>query len=331
MNIKEIRQQYPQYNDLSDQQLADSLHNKFYSDLPKEQVYKKLGLPTPAAQPENPPGTMVGRALTKIVTDTAAVPVNIGQGLARGGLQLANRATQLGAEGLQALGVPIPQGFMQAVEQNVQRTKATPETPLLNRLAAGIPELALIGSGVGTATAAARAAGAGAKTAKVLGSIGGGAGTGAITGALQPLEEGQTTAENAQTGAAIGAVLGPTISGLFKLGAGGVNIARQMFGNMDAKIAAELSDYLTPEQIQILRTSDENIPEVQLTTTETLERAGAPSVGLRQEQDALKLFPEVVREQQKRLEASQQAVKQFEQQQAQALSGGAREIGRAHV
>lgn len=65
MNIKEIRQQYPQYNDLSDQQLADSLHNKFYSDLPKEQVYQKLGLTTPAAQggEVNPPGTMVGRAI----------------------------------------------------------------------------------------------------------------------------------------------------------------------------------------------------------------------------------------------------------------------------
>lgn len=42
--ITEIRAQYPQYNDLSDKELADSLHSKFYSDIPKEEVYLKLGL-----------------------------------------------------------------------------------------------------------------------------------------------------------------------------------------------------------------------------------------------------------------------------------------------
>lgn len=44
MNIAEIRKQYPQYNDLSDQQLADSLHGSFYSDIPKEEFYNKVGL-----------------------------------------------------------------------------------------------------------------------------------------------------------------------------------------------------------------------------------------------------------------------------------------------
>lgn len=42
--IAEIRQQYPQYNDLSDTQLADSFHSKFYSDIPKEQFYSQLGI-----------------------------------------------------------------------------------------------------------------------------------------------------------------------------------------------------------------------------------------------------------------------------------------------
>ena len=43
MNIQQIRAKYPQYNDLSDKQLADSLHEKYYSDLPKEKVYNKIG------------------------------------------------------------------------------------------------------------------------------------------------------------------------------------------------------------------------------------------------------------------------------------------------
>lgn len=41
--LQEIRQQYPQYNDMSDQQLADAMHSKFYSDMPKDQFYKKIG------------------------------------------------------------------------------------------------------------------------------------------------------------------------------------------------------------------------------------------------------------------------------------------------
>jgi hypothetical protein len=41
--IADIRQKYPQYQDLSDDQLADSLHKKFYSDMPREQFNAKIG------------------------------------------------------------------------------------------------------------------------------------------------------------------------------------------------------------------------------------------------------------------------------------------------
>jgi len=34
MNISEIRQQYPEYNNLGDKELADALHAKFYPDMP---------------------------------------------------------------------------------------------------------------------------------------------------------------------------------------------------------------------------------------------------------------------------------------------------------
>jgi hypothetical protein len=43
MNIAQIRAKYPQYNDLSDKQLADALHGKFYSDLPIQDYYKRIG------------------------------------------------------------------------------------------------------------------------------------------------------------------------------------------------------------------------------------------------------------------------------------------------
>jgi len=47
--IAEIRQQYPQYEDLTDDQLADSLHKKFYADMPREEFDLKVGL-TPESQ-----------------------------------------------------------------------------------------------------------------------------------------------------------------------------------------------------------------------------------------------------------------------------------------
>ena len=47
MNIAEIRQKYPQYNDLSDEQLAQGLHKKFYSDMDFGEFSQKIGLAQP--------------------------------------------------------------------------------------------------------------------------------------------------------------------------------------------------------------------------------------------------------------------------------------------
>jgi hypothetical protein len=44
MNIQEIRAKYPQYSDLSDEQLGKALHTKFYADMPYEQFAQKAGL-----------------------------------------------------------------------------------------------------------------------------------------------------------------------------------------------------------------------------------------------------------------------------------------------
>jgi hypothetical protein len=44
VNIKNIREKYPQYSDLSDKQLVDRLHTKYYSDIPIQQFYGKVGL-----------------------------------------------------------------------------------------------------------------------------------------------------------------------------------------------------------------------------------------------------------------------------------------------
>lgn len=48
--IAEIREQYPQYSDMPDAALADALHKKFYSDLPKAEFDAKIGI---SSQREN--------------------------------------------------------------------------------------------------------------------------------------------------------------------------------------------------------------------------------------------------------------------------------------
>jgi hypothetical protein len=54
--IAEIRAQYPQYEDMSDQQLADALYAKHYSDMPRREFNRKVGIE--AAPPTGPkPGS----------------------------------------------------------------------------------------------------------------------------------------------------------------------------------------------------------------------------------------------------------------------------------
>lgn len=45
--LAEIRQQYPQYQDVPDAELADKLYSKFYSDMPRADFDRKLGLVKP--------------------------------------------------------------------------------------------------------------------------------------------------------------------------------------------------------------------------------------------------------------------------------------------
>jgi hypothetical protein len=49
--LAEFRAQYPEYDDVPDVKLADSLHEKFYSKMPKMDFYKTIGLGSAAAIP----------------------------------------------------------------------------------------------------------------------------------------------------------------------------------------------------------------------------------------------------------------------------------------
>lgn len=54
MNIAEIRQKYPQYNEISDSELAQKLHAKYYASMPFEEFGSKIGLGTAPSKPTAP-------------------------------------------------------------------------------------------------------------------------------------------------------------------------------------------------------------------------------------------------------------------------------------
>ena len=82
MNIKEFREKYPQYNDLSDQELSDKFYNKYYSDMPREQFNQKFlgyageistitGKPIPTLEEEWARGKEAGKVLLTTGGDIA--------------------------------------------------------------------------------------------------------------------------------------------------------------------------------------------------------------------------------------------------------------------
>ena len=86
MNLAQIRAKYPQYGDLSDKQLADALHKKFYSDLPIQDYYKRIGFA--AAPPESAAVSKIKGLFPTPVADVlhqfADVPIGFQKGVLQG-------------------------------------------------------------------------------------------------------------------------------------------------------------------------------------------------------------------------------------------------------
>ena len=99
--LAEFRTKYPQYNDMPDVELADSLHQKFYSDIPRPQFFQQLNIvgaqlpgsektiSLPKAQPSimdrlgavlEVPATMA----TGAVSSAASLPYGLYKGLTGG-------------------------------------------------------------------------------------------------------------------------------------------------------------------------------------------------------------------------------------------------------
>lgn len=87
-SLSEIRSKYPEYGYLSDPELADAMHKKFYADMPREEFDKRVGLTAPQQQPEMSAGEVAGD-----------VAKSAGIGLVQGGIGMATLPGNLEALG----------------------------------------------------------------------------------------------------------------------------------------------------------------------------------------------------------------------------------------
>jgi hypothetical protein len=102
--IAEIRKKYPQYSDLSDRQLADSLRTKFYSDIPEEDFLNRVGLGETSVLRD------VGGALVRGAGQIVSLPGQLA-GLVTGDMDnistRAGKAVEEFGEELQTGGFPV--------------------------------------------------------------------------------------------------------------------------------------------------------------------------------------------------------------------------------
>jgi hypothetical protein len=114
--LNEIRNQYPQYADLPDDVLANSLYKKFYSDIPRAEFDSKLGLKTeqaPAQAPvaQTPPPPTSAQTMYRNVRNVIAPTVEM-VGAVGGGL-LGTPLGPMGAVGGAGLGYGIAKEALQ--------------------------------------------------------------------------------------------------------------------------------------------------------------------------------------------------------------------------
>lgn len=246
-SIADIRAKYPQYKDLSDQQLADALHAKFYSDMPVDQFYAKIGLPSASNGIRAGQSMTGGAADPQNMYDTAISRIQQHQGLSAEQVDrlkqqydpslfnLARAGTTFGlSDELSGLAGGLgnlaqPGGFGQGYSDYSQLQNATLDlAKQKNGMLGSAVELGTGLATMGPERAAIDAAMTGARTAapSLLKTVATSAGTGAALGGIGGFTStegdiGQRTQgaeQGALGGAAVGAatpIIARGLSGLF--------------------------------------------------------------------------------------------------------------------
>lgn len=218
--IAEIRAQFPQYDDLSDAELANAIHKKFYADMPRAEFNKRVGYaPDPAKTAAGPV-----KQADSFVDDTAPATMGAGAAFLRGATNPFGISDEIGG-GIQGavdwmgLGPDGSAGtFSGGYDRFTKKARALDATaaaehPIANTggklvggvaAVGGVPSLITAAPGAGTLARI----GAGTADAALQGGLYGG-----VTG----FGEGEGGVGNRLAGAGQGAVVGGLVGGAIGL------------------------------------------------------------------------------------------------------------------
>lgn len=143
--LESFREQYPQYKDIPDQKLADALHAKYYSSIPKNEYYKKLGINQEVkATPEQ---SLLDKGLG-IAKSVFEAPRKLTEGAISGLQDMGFGAIQTGAEVAQKLPIgeankDIAKGVVEDIGKITgNKKKATKDQPLAFKAGELVPKIA---------------------------------------------------------------------------------------------------------------------------------------------------------------------------------------------
>src|SRR3990167_957723 len=303
MNIQEIRAKYPQYGDLSDDQLGKALHAKFYADMPFDDFAQKVGLSVKAKAESPITGAeeLAGNPLTRFALGAASPFL----GAAQLGAEALGDKT--GSETLRQLEEMKKRGMV--ANERLQSERAAKiaaaggfsQTPTpqqdANRAPDGAPfdVSGLAGTVMSPAVLAAMKIPA---AASVLGRAGQGAAIGAGLGAASPVtSEGDfASAKAAQigTGALIGGLVPPAIDAVRAVGSKAIDILAPIFGGSRQRAAKILADIVGEKRPQVeaeLSKPNVLVPGSQPTGAEAASAAGSTELSGLQRNVASQLQP----------------------------------------
>ncbi len=257
--IQDIREKYPEYKDLSDEDLAGKIHQKFYADMPFNEFRQKIGLSSPAApipEVETPegmyePGTTLGDVGTRIDdymrSLASGMTFGFGEEIAAAG-ETGLRdpmGMALAAHGYTKPAMPT---FKEELAKQEARTE---EIPTGVQMAGEIPGAVL--------STMALPASAGAQFARLPGwmrAAGFGGGAGALFGAGQPgtAEERLESAKTgALTGGAFGAAGQPIAKGATLAGGAILGGLRRRYGSARTPMLNKILQRTAEDQMGVQR------------------------------------------------------------------------------
>ena len=211
---------------------------------------------------ENPLG-MVGRAATKALKDTAALPMqaartaedivlNTGRGVEQLGVGAAQLANDTGL--LNKLGID-QEGFKNFLQQEAQNLKPTEDTTTLGRVSAALPSVAL---SMVPATRIAKGLGGVGVTNQVAQRVIGSGLINSLVGALEGRTAEDSLAQNAAIGG-IGGIVGQGVGEVLPKAIGaGYGVIKKLFNPTNAAeqaVVEKLIQSLSPEQLNLLKES----------------------------------------------------------------------------